>query len=98
MVGVGTGDNGTEHDGLVWLVLEVTVPQLVELRTHLLELRLGGADLEASINGVGRQPSLLGAGIPLGADLPLNLLDTTKEVVGSDGLVGDTVDYAIVRK
>ncbi len=38
-------DEGDSHDGLVRLVLEVLVPQLVELGPHLLELFHGRADL-----------------------------------------------------
>ena len=50
------------------------------------------SDLEASIDRVGRQAGLLGADLPLLEDLILNLLDTTQELVGGDGLVGDTED------
>ena len=45
VVGIGTSDDRAEHDGLVGLVLEVAVPELVKLRTHLLELFLGGTNL-----------------------------------------------------
>lgn len=92
MVGVCSGDDGAKHDGLVGLVLEVSVPELVELRAHLLELRLGRANLEASVDGVRRQLGLLGADLPLVEHLGLNLLDTTQEVVGGDALVGDAVN------
>jgi hypothetical protein len=64
MVGVGTSDDRTEHDGLVWLVLKVPVPEGVEFGTHLLQLSLGGTDLEASVDGVRSEPGPLRAKLP----------------------------------
>lgn len=46
VVCVGTSNDGAKHDGLVGLVLEVTVPELIKLRSHLLHLLLGRANLE----------------------------------------------------
>ena len=34
------------HDWFICLILEVTVPKLVELRAHLFQLFLSGADLQ----------------------------------------------------
>ena len=81
MVSVRSGDDGAEHDGLkcvstkdlklskpsylVWLVLEVSVPELVELRSHLLKLLLGRTNLEAGVDRVGGEASLLRADLPL---------------------------------
>ena len=42
--------NRAKHDGLVGLVLEVRLPELVELRTHFLELSFGWADLMGNVN------------------------------------------------
>ena len=50
VVSVCTGDDGTEHDGLVGLVLEVPVVKLVEFRAHLLQFLLGRADLIAFLS------------------------------------------------
>ena len=53
VVGVGTRNDGAKHDGLIGLVLEVAVPELVELRSHLLELLLSWPQLVTRIDGVG---------------------------------------------
>ena len=92
VVGVCAGDNGTKHHRLVGLVLEVGVPESVKLRTHLLELFGGGPDLPASVDEVGGQARLFGAGLPLGVELLLDLCDAAQEVVGGDGLVRDAED------
>ena len=81
MVGVGTCDDGAKHDGLVGLVLEVAVPERVELGAHLRELRLGGADLEAGVDRVRGEARLLGARLPLGEELLLRVLVAAQEVI-----------------
>lgn len=60
-----SSDDGTEHDRLVGLVFEVSIPQLVEFGSHLLQLLFGGANFEPGIDGVGGEPSALRAGFPL---------------------------------
>ena len=80
-------DDRAEHDGLVGLVLEVPVPELVEFGAHLLQLLLSGTDLEAGIDRVRGEPCFLRAGLPLGEELPLNVLITTEEVVEGRRLV-----------
>ena len=92
MVGVGTGDDGAEHDGLVGLVLEVFVPEVVELGAHLLELGLGGADLEAGVDGVAAEPCTLRAHLPLLEELPARLRVAAKEGVKSRRLLAHAVD------
>ena len=92
MVGVGASDDRAKHDGLVGLVLEVAVPELVELRSHGLQLLLSWTNLEASIDSVRREASLLRRNFPLLEHLLLYLLDATEEVVGGDRLIRDTVD------
>lgn len=69
MVGVGSVDDGAEHDRLVGLVLEVGVPQLVEFGAHLLQLCFSRADLESGVDGVRRKPRLLRADFPLSEEL-----------------------------
>lgn len=93
MVGVCTSNDRAEHNGLVGLVLEVGVPQLVEFGTHLLEFLLGWADFKACIDSIRRQSGLFGADLPLVEQLGLRLLHTSEEVIGSDGLVGDAEDW-----
>lgn len=51
MVGICTRNDRTKHDGFVWLVLEVPIPEFVELRTHLLEFFLGRTNLQDCVNG-----------------------------------------------
>lgn len=55
MVCIGTGDDRAEHDRLVGLVLEVSIPELVELGTHLLQLLFSRTNLISTV-------SLLGGG------------------------------------
>lgn len=92
MVSVSTGDDGTEHDRLVGLVLEVAVPKFIELRSHLLEFLGRWPQLVARIDGVGREACLLWADFPLLEQLLLDLLDTTEEVISSHGVVGHAID------
>lgn len=57
--------NGNLHYGLVGLVLEVLVPEGVEFGAHFLQLFLAGANLEAGVDGVRRETSLLRRDLPL---------------------------------
>ena len=50
VIGVRATDDGSEHHRLVGLVLEVTVPELVEFRSHLLQFLLGGTDLYQTVS------------------------------------------------
>lgn len=52
VVGVCTSNDRAKHNGLVWLILEVAIPELIELRPHLLEFRFRGTDLESGIDSV----------------------------------------------
>jgi hypothetical protein len=72
---------------LVGLVLEVAVPELVELGTHFLELLLGWADLEAGVDRVGREARFLGADLPLLEDLLTGLWVAAHEVVDRETLL-----------
>lgn len=48
MIGIGSRYNGSKHNGFVRFVLEIPVPKLVELWTHLLELFWSRSDLRYS--------------------------------------------------
>lgn len=45
MISVSTCDNGSEHDGFVRLVLEVSIPELIEFRPHFFQFFFGGTNL-----------------------------------------------------
>ena len=92
VVRVRTSDDRGEHDGLVGLVLEVPVPEVVKFGAHLLELLLGRTDLPSSIDEVRRESRFLRARLPLSIKLLLYLLDTAKEVIRRDTFVRDTED------
>lgn len=65
---------------LVWLVLEIAVPALAELRAHLVELFLSRPDLNTSFNAVsGKRSSAVG--VPLIENGLLYGGVTTQEVV-----------------
>jgi len=83
-----TSNNRVVHDRLVWLVLEVRVPTRAELgarpAVHLLELLLGGADLDTSIDTVGSKRTGT-VDLPLLEDLLLDLgIATDKVIKGLD--------------
>ena len=92
VVGVRARDDRAEHDGLVGLVLEILVPERVELGAHLLELLLGRADLEPSVDSVRGEACLLRARLPLCEELLLGVLVSAEEVVERHSVVGDAVD------
>ncbi len=92
MIRVCTGDDRTEHDGFVRLVLEVPVPEFVKFRSHLLELFRCRPDLKAGVDKVRGQSGLLRASLPFCEKFLLNLLDTTKEVISGNGIVRYTID------
>lgn len=77
-------NDGVVHDRLVGLVLEVRVPTRAELRArpaiHLFELIFSGADLDTSIDTVGRKWAST-VYVPLVEHLVLGLLVATDEVV-----------------
>ena len=56
------------------------------------------AYLEAGVNAVGGQASLLGALLPLSEELPLHVLDATEEVVCRFALVRDAVDWEVLSE
>jgi len=78
------GNDGVVHDWLVGLVLEVRVPTRAELwarpAVHLVELLLGRADLDTSIDAVGCERTGT-VDVPLVEDLLLSLLVATDKVV-----------------
>ena len=49
VVRVRARDDRAKHDRLVGLVLEVGVPEVVELRTHFLQLGLSWSDLKCTM-------------------------------------------------
>lgn len=69
VVGIGTTDDAREHDRLVRLVFEVTVPELVEFGAELRKLLLGGPQFPSSVNGVGGQESARRLGLPFAVHL-----------------------------
>jgi len=79
-----TSNNRVVHDGLVGLVLEVRVPTRAELRArpavHLLELLLGWANLDTSIDTVGGERTS-SVDLPLLEDLLLDLWVATDKVI-----------------
>ena len=92
VVRVRPADDRAEHDGLVRLVLEVAVPERVELGAHLLELRLGGADLEPGVDRVRGEARFLGARLPFRKELLLCVFVAAQEVVECLRLVRYAVD------
>jgi hypothetical protein len=69
VVRVGAANDTREHDRFVGLVLEVAVPELVELGPELFEFLLGGPQLPASVDGVRGKESARRLGLPLAVDL-----------------------------
>ena len=55
MVAKEAGNDRVVHHRLVGLILEIRVPATAELGAHLSQLLLGWADLDASLDTVGRQ-------------------------------------------
>lgn len=64
MIRIGTRDDRAEHDWFVGLVLEIFIVQGAEFRSHFFDFGFGRTDLEASVDGVGRETGFFRGNFP----------------------------------